>query len=131
MSSQLLEKATKTFVADKKKHPHEAGFNEFCKINEGLAIFAKSSVEAQAFKEHQKVLSLLLKIIPIGAIFFVILFVVWILIIFSLSREYFFGYSILMTILFALSFVVTQYLLNKCKKLEKIFQDKVYLYAID
>lgn len=131
MSFQLLkEKATTRFVADKKKQPHEAGFDVFCKINDGLAIFAKSSVEADAFKAHQKVLNLLLKAVPLGVMFFALSFFVWVFFIFPLSSGYFWGYTITMIVLFILALIRTQQLLNKCKDLEKIFQDKVYLCAI-
>ena len=131
MSNQLLEKATKRFIAEKKQEPQEAGFNVFCKINNGLAIFAVSQKEANAFQKHQTLLKLLLLSIPVVFAFLILLFLAWIIFVLPLSGNQFWIWTLATFVFFVLPFIAYRYVLNKYKELEKIFSDKVYLCALD
>lgn len=133
LKKELLQQARDEFIAKKHQTPEECGYHETYIVDNDFILFAESTKEVDAFKTYRKILLSILKGFPIAIAFLVLCFgfgVFYILPNYGSNTE-FLLYLLGLAIFFIICILVIQYFLKKSRKLQTVFEGKIYTLILN
>ena len=125
---ELLLEAEQEFISKHNKTPKEYGYNEAVVIDKDFIIFAESKKEVKAFKIYRNILLSILRWLPVVILLLILACcfgVFYILPNYNNDKIFLIYLAGLCVVLFIILCTI-HYLLKKSRKMQKIYENKIY-----